>query len=643
MAELWASDLQDKAKLKDLLKSSGQPISEEQAWALCYQCSCNFLKTTLEFGTLPVLKGLCSIYIHQDGAVSFSSTAGTLKQNQSEEKVIEQLGIVVYSALDWGLKNDVERVLSDSLDYLLFRMLGLNPQNSSPIGNLQRFNLNDIIKECMARLLLPNEASAHYTAVCSRQYAVHMEICKLLRTIENSKQNLMKLDSTADKRQDCLAAGQNWGALWNCVMNELRAGIRLCCAKDRCYNAQPVEYVLTPYEMLMEDIRGKRYTLRKVEDQNSKSSSKSEENLIMDLICALKPASERKLRERPQEEPSLHELLMSEIKSSKTLKSTADSRKGFSQDEDLKMATNLCSSAHNYSYYAFRLESKWRCLPPIDFPDNQTEEKIIWNTEFSYESSSEQRFSDLTSSSTDLVFHPAWTSSQVDIRINCRTSQDKLQSSVESCDKMLQSGHKRSSSYDGSFQGHSYDHGWEYQSIHLPPTILELAPVRRMMVKTEMSVFSSSREFPGLKTCSSCRKRLLCYRILCKFCDRAICPECRVEMLMPYQKCMKLAISFFKAMVLNKESDPVSLMRSKDFLRDSSSIPLLLFHPKHVSGDISFQKWLMYNWTSMPICLKCQEYIVGVVNQSHLRCDALRGESVKSRSMSDSSMPFVRH
>lgn len=46
------------------------------------------------------------------------------------------------------------------------------------------------------------------------------------------------------------------------VIGELRMGVKL---KKVNYSRTPIEYELTPYEILMDDIRSRRYTLRKVD------------------------------------------------------------------------------------------------------------------------------------------------------------------------------------------------------------------------------------------------------------------------------------------------------------------------------------------------------------------------------------------
>ncbi|XP_075071404.1 protein spire homolog 1-like [Mixophyes fleayi] len=715
MNERGPSVRHSKVTLKEILDSSGQPISEEQAWALCYQCSCKLKQTMLGAGQFPTLRGIESIYVHQDGTVSFAPSTVEHDSNLLEKKIIEWLGKAVYTALDWGLSSEIERVLGDSLDNLLLCMLGLNSAiRDSATGNWQMFLLNDVIKECVERMCVPSEASAHYTAICRIQFAQHKDICKLLQTIERSKQTFEKLDPNEDLTNDTLLMCENWCSLWTSVMNELRLGISLRSTKERSYNPQPVEYALTPYERLIDDIRYKRYTLRKVTtlkrsspkedlkgysliidenlctvwstvmnelhlgislrsakertynalpveytltpyeqlmndirskryslrpvkecDQNK--SSKSEENVILDLIRShtLKPASERKLKERSQEEPSLHEQLMSEIKSSKTLRATLDVKRSLIQDEEFK-TSNILSSAHrDHSLYGCRMGSRWGQLPAIDLLDNGIDGRISWHSEFSHESSSENKFSDLTSSSTELSFFPVLTSSQVDLRMNSILNHEKLRS-----------GHKRSCSYEGSIQGHHYRQSWRTPGIRLSPTISELVPIRRATIKAEMVVFTSSAVALGNKACSSCyRKRLFfCWPYSCKFCDRTICPKCHIEMLMPFKQCMHLPVSFFKALVLSQESDPVcQAQKNGMFLRevlhwDYSSVPLV-FEPKDVT-EISFHKRIMCNWTCMDICVKCEEYILDVIDMSQ---SDFAGSSLKSRSCSESSATLPRH
>ena len=47
-------------------------------------------------------------------------------------------------------------------------------------------------------------------------------------------------------------------------MGDKRNGEKLKKVQERQYNPLAIEFQLTPYEMLMDDIRSKRYKLRKV-------------------------------------------------------------------------------------------------------------------------------------------------------------------------------------------------------------------------------------------------------------------------------------------------------------------------------------------------------------------------------------------
>merc|ERR1719270_2282922 len=96
---------------------------------------------------------------------------------------------------------------------------------------------------------------------------------------------------------------RDWAHLWIQTMNDLRQGVKL---KKTNYTKTPIEYALTPYEMLMDDIRSKRYKLNKVRNENGElplKVKKDAHDLILDFIRSrppLKPATQRKYS-TPQE------------------------------------------------------------------------------------------------------------------------------------------------------------------------------------------------------------------------------------------------------------------------------------------------------------------------------------------------------
>ncbi|CAD6998291.1 unnamed protein product [Ceratitis capitata] len=109
---------------------------------------------------------------------------------------------------------------------------------------------------------------------------------------------------------------------WVQVIDELRRGVRL---KKNNYSRTPIEYELTPYEILMEDIRSKKYQLRKVMVNGDipPRVKKDAHALILEFIRSrppLKKASERKLPPPIKRTPSPREQLMDSIRKGQTLK-----------------------------------------------------------------------------------------------------------------------------------------------------------------------------------------------------------------------------------------------------------------------------------------------------------------------------------
>ena len=76
-------------------------------------------------------------------------------------------------------------------------------------------------------------------------------------------------------------------------MNELRHGVKL---KKTDHTKTPIEYALTPYEMLMDDIRSRRYKLNKVmvDGDLPHKVKKDAHDIILEFIRSrppLKPVS----------------------------------------------------------------------------------------------------------------------------------------------------------------------------------------------------------------------------------------------------------------------------------------------------------------------------------------------------------------
>lgn len=616
--------------LKDILEVYGQPVSEEQAYALCYQCCCKLMALPWGRKQVPVLRGVENILLRCDGTVSFASYCGPWEDNQPVGEILKLLGQILYIALDWGLAEELERDLTEPLDNLLCCMLGFQIVSKAPALSFQcSATLQDIKQVCAERLFLQSQASIHYQTVCRNYFAEHMEFKKLLSTIDQSKQCLERLEIEDFAKKSPLPRYMSWGDLWRYVVRELRLGIRLHSIKERSYIGLTVVQTLTPHQRLMRDIRSRRYTLRKVKD-NEKSKMDTTDNFIAAFIRErpLKPASERRLRERSPEEPSLHELLMTEIRSAPKLwPSSSPKNKDSEQDAEFIPSERLYGTQISDSGLDVRGRRERSHWSSSDLLDDGSEGKLSWQTDVNSEAS-DSKLSDIT----DLTFFPVLTSSQVDLKMHTSLNHKARSFTL-----------KRSCSHDGSIQTTSCGQQTKRCNLQrsLPLTIEELVLARQAVVKTDFSDFHGCNGCSGPRVCFSCHKKrfFFSWPYTCKMCERVNCHECSIEMSMPFKQCMHIPISFFKSLVLTREEDPVSkVYKSTMFYKetlnwDSSTIPLV-FEPLDRTEDVPSHKRSMRNWTCMDICRTCKEYILDVLNKSQLVELPICGLKTRSASVS---------
>ena len=107
---------------------------------------------------------------------------------------------------------------------------------------------------------------------------------------------------------------QEWTSSWSQIMTQLRQGIKL---KKVDYSKTPTEFALTPYEMLMDDIRSRRIKLHHVEPQRMRSVSSDTRDQILEFIRSrppLRPVSQRVLQPRRRKESSARELILETIR-----------------------------------------------------------------------------------------------------------------------------------------------------------------------------------------------------------------------------------------------------------------------------------------------------------------------------------------
>ena len=99
------------------------------------------------------------------------------------------------------------------------------------------------METCSHHLAVSAEAEVHYRNVCralileALEFSSFLERTQVPDIFDNELSNLER---------------QEWKQLWDQAMGDLRNGVKL---KKTDFTKTPIEFALTPYEMLMDDIR----------------------------------------------------------------------------------------------------------------------------------------------------------------------------------------------------------------------------------------------------------------------------------------------------------------------------------------------------------------------------------------------------
>nr|XP_027238506.1 protein spire homolog 1-like [Penaeus vannamei] len=184
----------------------------------------------------------------------------------------------------------------------------------------------DALQVCESRLTssgMEVTVCEHYRAVVRALVAEALDLVSFLQKVAlGNKFAPHPSDLLSSERDLQELQREDWARLWIQVMRQLREGVKL---KKVEYSYAPIEYALTPYEMLMEDIRSRRYTLNKVMVNGDipPRVKKDAHTIILDFIRSrppLRKASERKLLPPPRKISSPMELLMESIRKDHNLK-----------------------------------------------------------------------------------------------------------------------------------------------------------------------------------------------------------------------------------------------------------------------------------------------------------------------------------
>ncbi|XP_022351351.1 protein spire homolog 1 isoform X1 [Enhydra lutris kenyoni] len=679
----------DALSLEEILRLYNQPINEEQAWAVCYQC-CGSLRAADAGRRQPRrrVRSAAQIRVWRDGTVTLASddagepppATGKLGYSHcSETEVIESLGIVIYKALDYGLKENEERELSPPLEQLIDHMAntveadgsndegyeaadeGLEDEEDEKRKVSAIRSYRDVMKLCAAHLPTESEAPNHYQAVCRALFAETMELHTFLTKIKSAKENLKKIQEMekSDESSTDLEELKNadWARFWVQVMRDLRNGVKLKKVQERQYNPLPIEYQLTPYEMLMDDIRSKRYTLRKVMVNGDipPRLKKSAHEIILDFIRSrppLNPVSARKLKPTPPRPRSLHERILEEIKAERKLRPVSP--------EEIRRS-RLAMRPLSMSY-SFDLSDVITPESPKNAVESsmvnggltsQTKEnglsaaqhmplqrkKLLKAPTLAELDSSDSEEETLHKSTSSSSVSPSFLEDPLVEAVSTRKKPPKFlpisstpQPERRQPPQRRHSIEKETPTNVRQFLPPSKQSSRSLEEFCYPVeclalTVEEVMHIRQVLVKAELEKYQQYKDvYTALKKgklCFCCRTRrfsFFTWSYTCQFCKRPVCSQCCKKMRLPSKPYSTLPIFSL---------GPSALQRGESCMRPEKPTPghhrplrsIARFSSKSKSVDksdeeLQFPKELMEDWSTMEVCVDCKKFISEIISSS---------------------------
>ncbi|XP_008840367.1 protein spire homolog 2 isoform X2 [Nannospalax galili] len=687
--------------LEEVLKVYEQPINEEQAWAVCFQ-GCRGLRGAPSAGRR--IRDTADILLYRDGSVGArllpEPTTMVVPPASSEAQMVQSLGFAIYRALDWGLDESEERELSPQLERLIDLMAnsdcedsncgaadegygGPEEEEEAEGGPRSVRTFAQAMQMCAARLTDPRGAQAHYQAVCRALFVETLELRAFLLRVREAKEMLQKLGEDEPQVEKPLAeldhlGHTDWARLWVQLMRELRHGVKLKKVQEQEFNPLPTEFQLTPFEMLMQDIRARNYKLRKVmvDGDIPPRVKKDAHELILDFIRSrppLKQVSERRLRPVPQKQRTLHEKILEEIKQERRLRPMGSQHlgtRGFGSlpcilnacSGDIKSTSciNLCATdAGNGSQRPRpRVLLKAPTLAEMEEMNTSEEEEspcgeVTLKRDRSFSEHDLAQLRSEVASGLQSVTQPpggielprpragsmhTWKPSTGD-QVSCPMSVQSQPGSRSPMPSNLNSMDRpEASAPDTRHLWLEFSHPVESLAL----TVEEVVDVRRVLVKAEMEKFLQDKElFSSLKRgkiCCCCRAKfpLFSWPPTCLFCKRAVCTSCSVKMKMPSKKCAHI---------------PVYTLGFESFQRVSTTkvLPMLrrdafqsLQGPQWRSVEEEFPHIYAHGCVLKDVCSDCTSFVAEVVCSSRKSVDVLNATPRHGRQIQSLYIPNTR-
>ncbi|KAM9415987.1 protein spire homolog 1 isoform 1-T5 [Salvelinus alpinus] len=688
--------------LEEILSLYSQPINEEQGWAVCYQCCrtlvqkhrrINSKTSSASVGDLPRrIEGPGDVRILRDGTVQLHHQDSTDKPRppNTSLEVIESLGIMIYKALDYSLKESEERELSPPLEQLIDVMTNMaeKERNRDPcpdegyeateeeedpntVCNVKGFR--DIITLCTSHLPSPSDAPNHYQAVCRALYAETRELRTFLEKIRSAKENLRRMErDTGEEPIRDVNELQNadWARFWMQVMGDLRNGVKLKKVQERQYSPLPIEFQLTPYEMLMDDIRFKRYKLRNVmlNGDIPPRLKKSAHEVILDFIRSrppLNPVTARKLKPHPAWPQTLHERLLEGIKQERKLRPVSpdmirrnrlgrtgvDDRtilemfppigavKSISIPQDPNRSSDLSTPDAPRKHVASTLS----CPPAPGLGGALCQRKRLLKAPTLAElgssesddepshSSSSMSSSMLEASSPGSVlgkntpprFLPITMTPQPDSRPSPQRRHSIEKETPTSVRPFTAPTRQSSKSLE------DFCYPVECQAL----TVEEVMHIRQVLVEAELEKFQQYKDvYKALrkgKLCFSCRTIRFSFftrSYTCQFCKRPVCSQCCKKKRLPSKPYANLPISSLGStttILPREEAEGTSALdtpeKPSSSQRHSLRRTVSGLSKRKIEGsrdELDLPKELTEDWCTMEVCIDCKMFISEIISSS---------------------------
>ncbi|KAF7269355.1 spire type actin nucleation factor isoform X2 [Rhynchophorus ferrugineus] len=607
--------------LGDILNSFNSCVKEEHAWALCYQlCKYFFDSLSTKNHHIHNITEVQHVFLKTDGSVHENTSLARDKPREllrSEKDVVAGIGVVIYATLDHEFSEGEEVIISNELEELISDMisddmnstLSLHETDDEGIerdseeqfeagaSRSTRINLGEVIRRCEAHLgtLTKTQVEAHYKAVVRALVAEAIELSTFL---EKVAQGTISLPSSSTTNNLDELKFVDWAKFWVQVMGELRTvfvlGVKL---KKVNYSKAPIEYELTPYEILMKDIRNCRYNLRKIMVNGDIPSrvSKDAHAIILDFIRSrppLKKVSDRKLPPQSKTLTPREQLLLS-IKKGRKLKPVPVPRtchRYNSVEKDLPKPTGRKLIKVDFSQFEDDDDE-----PTVDTPDSS--EPGLWSSEYQEICDSTLDVYDLATQACNLNKRRN-TLGVTETTVGCYSVPQSRPGSRQSCNSTESETMPMEPEVARALQDElTSSQSWQ-ETISLDDrlslTLSEIVHIRTVLTKAEVEALPTEgrvrHDVESRKVCFLCLKTRFGifgpWGQRCTLCKRTVCSRCCSKMNIPMEHFSSVPVVLLSPSIMCTPEDESkdSLSRS---LMNKASMDSIGGHSKESSPDVS--------------------------------------------------------